>query len=201
MAHFGPGCAIVGLESGMPTIRTTLEIAAPVERVFRLATSLDLEAEVAARWGIRPVVDGGGLLSGGIGAGERVTWRGRQFGRMRTHRTLVDTLRAPLYFRDVMEIGSFRRFEHEHHFATMNDGTRMRDVLRFEIGWGPLGRLARGAVQRRLEAMLEARNQAIRRAAEGEGWRRYLREDGARGDAAGAGTVVAGPRGKKSGAA
>ena len=152
-------------------IRMTMEIAAPVERCFQLALSVDLEAEVLAPFGIRPI---GGLTHGILGANGTVRWRGRQFGLRRTHTSLIDQLRAPLFFRDVMTEGSFARYGHEHHFATMNDGTFLRDELRFTLPWGPLGRTVDGLVARRLLRMMEARNAAIKQAAEGEGWRTYL---------------------------
>ena len=162
----------------MQTIRMMTEVLAPVERVFRLSLSLDLEAEVLKAWGMRPLPPAhpDQVAAGLIANGQRVTWSGRQFGWGRQHTSLIDAYRAPLYFRDVMERGSFVRFEHEHHFATMNDGTRMRDQIRFEMPWGMFGGLMTGRVQRRLERMLESRNAAIKAAAEGEGWRRYLRE-------------------------
>jgi hypothetical protein len=57
----------------------------------------------------------------------------------------------------------------------MDDGTRMRDEIRFSAKWGPLGRLATKLfVRRRLKAFLMERNAVIKRVAESEEWRKYL---------------------------
>jgi hypothetical protein len=75
----------------------------------------------------------------------------------------------------VMTAGAFRRFEHDHHFATMDDGTRMRDEVRFSAPWGTLGRLATKMFFRKhLKAFLMERNAVIKRVAESDEWRKYL---------------------------
>ena len=53
----------------------------------------------------------------------------------------------------------------------MDDGTRIRDEIRFSTRWGPLGRRL---VRRHLEEFLIERNAVIKRVAESEEWRRYL---------------------------
>ncbi len=70
-----------------------------------------------------------------------------------------------------MVAGSFRRFEHEHHFATMDDGTRVRDEIQFSAPWGMLGQFL---ARRRLLEILVERNAVIKRVAESEEWRKYL---------------------------
>jgi hypothetical protein len=87
------------------------------------------------------------------------------------HTSRIDVLRPHSYFRDVMVAGAFQHFEHDHHFAPMDDGTRMRDEIRFSTRWGPLGRIL---ARKRLKAFLMERNAAIKRVAESEEWRKYL---------------------------
>lgn len=106
-----------------------------------------------------------------IGEGETVTFRGRHFGVQLQHTSRVEELRPFNYFRDVMVAGAFRHFVHDHHFAAMDDGTRMRDEIWFSAPWGPLGQIV---ARRRLKAFLLERNAAIKRVAESEEWRRYL---------------------------
>jgi hypothetical protein len=77
------------------------------------------------------------------------------------------------YFRDVMVSGPFRYFEHDHHFAAMDDGTRIRDEIRFSASWGPLGRI----LARRRPAALIERSAVIKRVAESNEWRQYLESD------------------------
>ncbi len=151
----------------------TTFINAPVALCFRLSLSIDLEAEAVARWGLRPVA---GVASGVIAEGQTVTWRGRQFGLKVEHTSVIDRWRATSFFRDRMTDGFFSRFAHEHHFAPMNSGTRMRDEMQFAMPWGAAGRMVKGIAARRLVAMLQARNALIKEAAEGDRWLRYLPE-------------------------
>jgi hypothetical protein len=112
----------------------------------------------------------GGIRSRLISEGETVTLPGRPFGVLR-HTSRVDILRPYSYFRDVMIAGTFRHFVHEHHFAPMNDGTRIRDEIRFSSRWGRVGSMF---ARKRLKAYLMERGAAIKRVAESEEWRRYL---------------------------
>jgi len=160
----------------MEIIRLTTWMDAPVERCFKLATCIDLHVASAAQTGEKAI---GGVTSGFIGEGETVQWRGRHLGRTRTHTSKVDGWRPYSYFRDVMVEGSFALFEHEHHFAVMDDGTRMRDEIRFAAPYGALGRIAEKTVIRRhLVRLLKQRNAFIKRTAESDGWRKYLERIG-----------------------
>jgi hypothetical protein len=87
------------------------------------------------------------------------------------HTSRIDQMRPYCYFRDVMIAGPFRHFVHEHHFAAMDDGTRIRDEVRFASRWGPLGKIL---TRRRLKAFLMERGAVIKRVAESDEWRRYL---------------------------
>jgi ligand-binding SRPBCC domain-containing protein len=151
----------------METIRMATWIDAPVERCFLLSLSIDLHAASGRLTRKRTV---GGATTGLIREGETVTLPGHRFGLLR-HTSRIDVLRPYSYFRDVMVAGAFRHFVHEHHFATMNDGTRIRDEIRFSSWWGPLGRIL---ARRRLKAFLMERSAVIKRVAESEQWRRYL---------------------------
>jgi ligand-binding SRPBCC domain-containing protein len=156
----------------MQTIRLTTWMDAPVERCFKLASSIDLHQASAAQTQEKAI---GGVTSGLIGEGQTVQWRGRHFGRWITHTSRIDGWRPFTYFRDVMVHGSFLRFEHEHHFAVMDDGTRMRDEIRFAAPYGLLGRIiGRLLLRRHLITMLKRRNAFLKRVAESEEWRRYL---------------------------
>lgn len=154
----------------METIRLTTWVDAPMDRCFKLATSIDLHLAATAEMQEKAI---GGVTSGLIGEGESVQWRGRHLGRWITHTSQVDGWRPFTYFREVMTEGSFARFEHEHHFALMDDGTRMRDEIRFAAS-GPMARFVEKLARRHLIAILRRRNALIKRAAESEEWRRYL---------------------------
>jgi ligand-binding SRPBCC domain-containing protein len=156
----------------METIRLMTWIDAPVERCFKLSTSVDLHVASAAQTGERAT---GGITTGLLGDGNTVTWQGRHFGLNLRHTSRIDAWRPYSYFRDVMTDGIFQRFEHEHFFATMNDGTRMRDEIRFTAPYGRMGRLAtRLFVRKYLTEFLVKRNAMIKRVAESAEWHKYL---------------------------
>ena len=155
----------------MQTIRLTTWIDAPVQRCFQLSLSVDLHIQSAAGSKEKAV---GGRTSGLLQGGESVTWSGRHFGLRLTHTSVIDLWRPYSYFRDVMSEGNFGRFEHDHHFAPMNDGTRMRDEIRFAAPAGLLGRLFQGRLRRHLTRFLQGRNAYIKRVAESEEWHSYL---------------------------
>jgi ligand-binding SRPBCC domain-containing protein len=152
----------------METIRLETWIDAPVERCFLLSLNIDLHV-ASARSTREQAIDG--VTTGQIGEGETVTFRARHFGLWQRHTARVEALRPYSYFRDVMVDGVFHRFEHEHHFAAMNDGTRMRDAVRFSAPWGRIGR---SLARRKLVRLLIERSGVIKRTAESEEWRKYL---------------------------
>jgi ligand-binding SRPBCC domain-containing protein len=155
----------------MDTIRLTTWINAPVERCFKLSTNIDLH--VASAGTQEKAI--GGVTGGLIGEGGTVVWSGRHFGMRWRHTNRIDEWRPYGYFREVMVDGVFLRYEHRHFFAVMDDGTRMRDEVRFEAPWGPLGRLAtKMLVRKHLTTLLMTRNAMIKQVAESGEWHRYL---------------------------
>ena len=156
----------------MVTIRTVTWVDAPVERCFRLATSVSFLL-ASAKSGNVKIVSGG--KSGSLEQGDTVTWRGRMFGVGRIHSSHIEIVRPFHYLREVMVAGGFKLYEHERHFAAMDDGTRVRDELKFAAPLGPLGRMVEGLVLRRyMTSLLKRRNAALKQAAESEEWRVYL---------------------------
>ncbi len=147
-----------------------------MERCFKLATSIELHLASAAQTREKAT---GGTPPRLLGEGEFLQWQGRHFGQRFTQTNKIDGWRPYSYFREVMVDGSFLRFEHEHHFAVMDDGTRMRDEIRLTAPYGVLGRVAEKTVLRRhLIALLKQRNAVLKRVAESEEWRKYLERTG-----------------------
>jgi ligand-binding SRPBCC domain-containing protein len=159
----------------MTSIALETQIAAPPERCFLLSLSIDLHVESTARTREQAI---DGVTHGLIGPGERVTWRGRHFGFNLTHESQITLYHPPQHFRDEMVHGAFRSFVHDHWFAPTNTGgTLMRDELRFEAPFGPLGHIAeRLLLQHYLKNLLYTRNETIKRIAEGpeDIWAPYL---------------------------
>jgi ligand-binding SRPBCC domain-containing protein len=156
----------------METIRSETWIDAPVARCFLLSLSVDLHV-ASARSSREQAIEG--VTTGLISEGQTVTFQGRHLGLRLRHKSRIEVMRPYSYFRDVMVSGVFLRYEHEHHFAAMDDGTRMRDEIRFIAPMGALGRVAmKILVRRHIAAFLMERNRGIKRAAESEDWHRYL---------------------------
>jgi ligand-binding SRPBCC domain-containing protein len=156
----------------MERIRLETWIDAPVERCFLLSLSVDLHTASAHSSREKAVA---GVTTGLINKRETVTFQGRHFGLTLNHTSRIEILRPYSHFRDVMTSGRFKHFEHDHYFAAMNDGTRMRDEIRFSVPWGVLGRLAtRMFLQRHLTAYLVERNAVLKQVSESEEWHKYL---------------------------
>lgn len=151
----------------MTKIEATNVIQAPIEVCFRLSLSIDLELRAASEFGIKAI---GGVKSGIIGPGERVTWRTKQFGLWIKHTTEITGYDAPIYFQDSMMKGLFHSFDHKHFFRSLGASeTEMRDELSFSMPLFLLGALTeRAIVKHRLAALLLKRNALIRQDAERE---------------------------------
>ena len=156
----------------MVRIELITEIAAPRERCFDLARSIDLHLRSTQGTGERAIA---GVISGLIGLGQDVTWQGRHLGFRVTHRSQITQYRRPEYFQDRMVAGKFRYFCHDHYFEeTGPEDTTMRDVLEFEAPMGFLGRIVeKMLLQTHLRELLERRNECIKRVAESDDWKRY----------------------------
>ena len=154
------------------TVQT--EIAAPPERCFLLSLSIDLHQESASGTQERAIA---GVTHGIIGPGQTVKWKGRHFGLMLTHESVISSYNRPRHFQDRMIHGAFKTFVHDHFFEETPTGTRMRDELTFEAPFGLLGRVVERLLLRQHMLMfLRQRNEVIRLIAEGNEskWGRYL---------------------------
>jgi len=158
----------------MQIVTVETEIAAPPERCFLLSLNIDVHMASTAQTRERAV---DGVTHGTIGLGETVTWRGRHFGFMLTHKTLISKYEMPRYFQDIMLEGMFRSFVHDHWFESKGNGTLMHDELQFEAPLGPLGLIAEKLVLGSyLKRFLVERNVEIKRIAEAgpEVWESFV---------------------------
>jgi|SRR5215469_12873231 len=153
-------------------------IAAPMERCFDLARSVEVHLKGNRHWGEEAVALGG-VTSGLVGVGERVTWRARHFGVRQRLTSEITAMDAPRYFQDTMVRGAFRSMQHDHYFRALADGvTEMRDVFCFSAPLGMLGCVAEGLVLRRYMAeLLRERNEVVKAVAESNEWKEYLPGD------------------------
>ncbi len=78
-------------------------------------------------------------------------------------RTRFSSWDPPAGFVDVQERGPYALWEHTHRFRPLGDGVLMRDLVRYALPLGPLGRLAHAlAVRALLAAIFDYRARRIR---------------------------------------
>ena len=156
----------------MPTIHLTTFVAAPAERVFDLARSIDLHRKSMAHTAEEAIA---GTTNGLIGLNESVTWKAKHLMKTRVLKSKVIAMERPLSFTDEMVSGDFKHLKHEHHFKKIENGTLMIDLLNFESPYGGLGRLVNQFyLTRYLKNLLEIRNRSIKEYAESEKWKFIL---------------------------
>jgi len=159
----------------MVRLEEVTKIGAPIEGCFDLARSVEVHLAGNIHWG-EAAVAAGGVTSGLIGLGGRVTWRAKHFGIWQQLTSEITAMDRPAYFQDTMIKGPFQSMIHDHFFRSLSrDETEMRDIFCFAAPLGVLGRLAERAVLRRyMQALLGERNAVIREIAESPEWRKYL---------------------------
>jgi ligand-binding SRPBCC domain-containing protein len=159
----------------MVSLEEITVIHAPVERCFDLARSVEVHLLGNVHFGEQALATGG-VTSGLIGLGQRVTWRAKHFGIWHNLRSEITMMEPPVYFQDVMIQGIFRFMRHDHYFRSLPSGkTEMKDVFCFAAPLPILGLLAETLVLRRyMRTLLRERNLVIQQVAESSEWQKYL---------------------------
>jgi ligand-binding SRPBCC domain-containing protein len=98
-----------------------------------------------------------------MGVGTFIQYRLRLHGVPMRWDTLIQTWEPPRRFVDVQVRGPYRLWHHTHELSPLDDGrTLMRDTVRYELGFGPLGALAHRVIVRRdLEAIFAYRAERV----------------------------------------
>lgn len=150
----------------MPTIHLETRIAAPPERCFDLARSVDLHMGSMSRTGERAVA---GVTEGMMGPGDSVTWEARHFGLRWRLTSRITDFTPPRCFADEQVRGPFAGFRHVHMFTSLDNGsgTLMTDEFAFTAPLGPLGAIANVLfLTRYMRQLLERRNAFLKHHAE-----------------------------------
>lgn len=143
----------------MSVIELEQKIFAPIERVFDLARSVDLHVRSASQTREEVV---GGVASGLLGLGDRVTFRGKHFGLWFELTAIVEAYDRPCHFRDQMVEGTFARLVHDHDFRQDGTATILCDRVDFRSPLGPVGRLVDGLfLCSHLERFLRSRTSGV----------------------------------------
>jgi ligand-binding SRPBCC domain-containing protein len=159
----------------VPRIDLSTFIAAPRERCFDLARSVDLHVRSASSTGERAVQ---GRTSGLLALGDEITWRARHFGVWQTLTGHISAYDRPRYFQDTMLRGAFKSLTHDHFFDVADGGTIMRDVFVYTAPRGLLGRIAeRLFLTAYMRRFLKARNREVKSVAESDEWRQFVPAD------------------------
>src|SRR5438045_2353072 len=126
--------------STMPRIILTCQIAAPIERCFDLARSIDFHMASMSATGERAIA---GRTSGLIELHEEVTWEATHFGRRQQLTSRITAFSRPHRFTDEQVKGAFKSFRHEHRFEQVSPQlVQLTDDFEFASPLGPLGSLA-----------------------------------------------------------
>lgn len=155
----------------MSILRVETMVNAPAVRCFDLSRSVDLHIRTAATSGETAIA---GTMSGLLGLGDQVTWRGRHFGTWQTLTSKITLFDRPRQFRDSQVAGAFASLEHDHLFESAGAMTKMIDVFQYAAPLGPFGRLAEMLfLNSYLTRFLRDRALIIKRVAESDEWKLY----------------------------
>tara|TARA_R100000027_G_scaffold19410_2_gene14043 strand:- start:4385 stop:4885 length:501 start_codon:yes stop_codon:yes gene_type:complete len=159
----------------MALIQLTTRIAAPVERVFDLARSVEAHTASVSQTG-EIAIDG--KTSGLVEEGDTVTWEATHFGIKQRLKVQMTQVERPSMFEDRMVFGAFSSMSHQHRFEEKDGETEMRDRFEFQAPLGILGRIAeRLFLTRYMTTFLQMRNEGLKELAESDRWRRFLEKD------------------------
>jgi ligand-binding SRPBCC domain-containing protein len=154
-------------------IEQCIRIAAPIERCFDLARSIEVHLLGTEKSGEQAV---DGVTTGLIGPNENVRWRATHFGVTQHLTSRITAFNPPHYFQDTMTEGAFRFMRHDHYFSPLAPNlTEMKDAFTFAAPLPILGQLAERLVLRRyMTNLLQKRNQILKEIAESQRWREFL---------------------------
>lgn len=143
----------------MPTIHLTHFVEAPIAKVFELSRNISIMKISAAPFKSHIV---GGHNAGLLEKEDRITWKSKKLGKYRYFTSEVSEFTNNRSWKLRMVNGSFRKFEHEHHFKQAQNGTIIIDLVRVEIPWSFLGRVYyRLFLKKQLEKIIARQNTII----------------------------------------
>lgn len=97
-----------------------------------------------------------------IGEGTLIDYKLRLYGVPVRWQTRIETFERDVAFTDIQLKGPYRRWHHRHTFTDVPGGTRMDDVVDYELPLGVLGSIAHALfVARSLEQIFDYRRKVI----------------------------------------
>lgn len=149
------------------------EIAAPIERCFDLARSIDFHVASSTPIDARAIA---GRTTGLSELGDETTWSARYFGLRFRITTRIVALNRPHFFREDLISGLPKRFEHFYTFQPITTyRTLVTDEFTFESPFGYMGALVdRFILRPKLTRVLTHRCIGIKEVAESDNWQSYF---------------------------
>ena len=96
--------------------------------------------------------------------GALIEYRLRLYGLPIWWRTRIEEYEPPFRFVDQQLRGPYKLWHHTHEFEEIADGTRMKDTVRYELPFGPLGSWTHTlTVHRLLQRIFDFRYEVIER--------------------------------------
>lgn len=149
---------------GSTTITLHFEIKAPIQVVFDCARSIEIHELSTAKTNEKAIA---GKTSGWCELGDQVTWRAKHFGIYQKLTARITKFEAPFHFQDCMVKGAFSYFVHDHLFEERDGVTLMKDVFRYGVPFGLIGRwFDRLLLKKYMTKLLSDRNLVIKKVAE-----------------------------------
>ncbi len=141
------------------TVRREQQIARPRDEVFGFfADARNLEEITPPSLGLRALTPGPIPMA----AGTQIRYKLKVRGAPVSWTTEIRRWHPPSRFVDVQISGPYRLWHHTHRFEACNGGTRMIDVVRYRLPFGPLGRLLNALLVRHdVERIFDYRNRRI----------------------------------------
>ena len=148
----------------MTEIILTTIINATAEKCFNLSLDVNLHLQSAEKTKERVIA---GRTSGLFELNEEVTWEAVHFGIKQQLTVKIIKLDRPHFFADEMQKGAFKSMLHEHHFEEKNGSTLMKDIFRYEVPFGFIGRIFDKLILKNyMTGFLLERNRLIKNSAE-----------------------------------
>jgi ligand-binding SRPBCC domain-containing protein len=141
------------------TLRRELQIPRPRDEVFDFFSDARNLEEITPPWlGFRTLTPGPISMA----AGTRIRYQLKVRGVPVSWTTEIRRWNPPSRFVDVQLGGPYQLWHHTHRFEVCNGGTRMIDVVRYRLPFGPIGRLVNALLVRRdVERIFDYRNRRI----------------------------------------
>jgi ligand-binding SRPBCC domain-containing protein len=143
----------------LPTISIETIIAAPIERCFDLARSVEAHVETSHFTDERVVAPG--RLSGLLDLNDTITFEAVHLGIRQRLTVRIVEMERPIRFVDEQVRGAFAALRHLHEFSAASGGTLMRDTITWKSPLGPLGGFVDRLFLRRYLTFFLRRKQAL----------------------------------------